>query len=462
MLLGSFILLFVYACFRGLTNDYRVYVFVLLIGFLQDPARKLIPSEPVQMTVLVGVVIFAVLVRQVFLQHRSMVSPFTAWSPSLATPFMIYLSLVFIQAVHSLINFQSSLLTGLGAIFYLAPLVAIVVGYRLFSEFHSLRIFLITYCLFATTVGLSILLSYSGFESDLLGEVGSGLIIYDQGTVLKAYSGLMRSSEIAAWHVSASLCFFIILVVTKFSLKSVFWVSLSAAVLLSAMILTGRRKSIVLVLMFALIYFPLLQHYRKNLSNIVLSMFVVIVLLVLGASFIAPQLQGTTYDLYLARGASVFDDIGGRATQLGIGSVTWAYRIHGFWGGGLGVASQGAQHFVTDYNGGAGEGGLGKIVSELGFFALPILAWLSLRVVQHINRALKAVAKLSPENLSVFVGVLAFLMANLPSFVVASQAFGDVFILLILGLLASSLFAIPKQLTSSISLKLDRASSKLV
>lgn len=452
MLLGFFFLLFAYACFRGLTSDYRMYVFVLLIGFLQDPARKLMPGEPVQMTILVGVVVFAILVRQILMQHRSMVTPFTSWGSSLSAPLTMYLSIVMLQAIHSLVKFQSLLLTGLGAIFYIAPLIAIVVGYRIFSGFSSVRVFLLTYSVFATFVGLTILLSYSGVESSLLGEVGSGLIIYDQGTVLKAYSGLMRSSEISAWHLSASFCFIVIILMsTRFSIGVVFWVALSAVILLSAMILTGRRKSLVQLLLFLLFYIPLLQHYRKNLSNTLFSLFLVAILCLLAASVLTPQLQGTTYDLYIARGVSVFDDLGGRASQLGLGSVVWAYRLHGIFGGGLGVSSQGAQHFVEGYTGGAGEGGLGKIVSELSFFVLPILVWLGLKIIQHINRALKAISVMSPENLSVSVGVLAFLMANLPSFMVASQAFGDVFILLILGLLASSLFAIPKQLSLYLS-----------
>lgn len=432
------------ACFRGLTSDSGVVGFVVLIGFCQDPIRKLIVNEPVAMTVMVGVVAFCMVFRRLLDSHNSMLEPFYGWSTNIAAPLNIYLFVLFLQGVHSFIRYGSVVLTGLGAIFYLAPLVAIVIGYYQFSQFAVIRGFLVSFCTLAFIVCLSVLASFLGVQSELFGEVGSGLIIYDQGTILKAYSGLMRSSEIASWHMGACVCFIIILIVDKGVTFESVVASIIILLLLSAIILTGRRKMLLQIVIFASMYFPVLRYYQGRLSTRFLSVAIIALTLIGVAYFFIPSFEGTEYDLYVARGVSVFGDAGERFTTLGLGSIAWAYKIHGFFGGGLGVAAQGSQHFIEGNVGGAGEGGIGKLVSELGLISLVILAWLSIAFARHLHRCLQMVADLAPEKLLFTVGVLVFLVSNVPTFIVASQVFGDVFILLVLGLLAGSLFALPR------------------
>jgi hypothetical protein len=452
MLVTGFFILLAFACFRGLTSDHGALSFVILIGFFQDPIRKIISGEPVLMTVMVGVVLACMSLRLALDSKNSIFEPFYGWSAHIAAPLNVYLCVLFLQGVHSFVRYGSLVLTGLGAIFYLAPLVAIVVGYFQFRQFKVVKGFLYIFSALAFTVCLSVLASYLGVQSDLFGEVGAGLIIYDQGTILKAYSGLMRSSEIASWHMGACVCFIIILVVDK-GVSLQLFIALAAVVfLLSAIVLTGRRKMLLQIVIFAAMYFPVLRYYQRRLSSRFISIAAIALLLLLSAYWFIPSFEGTEYDLYLARGASVFGDAGERFTTLGLGSIGWAYEAHGFLGGGLGVAAQGSQHFVEGNVGGAGEGGIGKLVSELGLISLVILAWLTLAFAKHLHRCLQMVASLAPEKLLFTVGVLVFLASNVPTFIVASQVFGDVFILLVLGLLAGSLFSLPRQVSSQIEL----------
>lgn len=448
MLIVLFFMVLALACFRGLTSDNGVLGFVILIGFCQDPIRKIMVDEPVVMTVMVGVVAFCMVFRRLLDSQSAMLEPFYGWSTHIAAPLNVYLFVLFLQGVHSFIRYGSVILTGLGAIFYLAPLVAIVVGYYQFHQFKVVRGFLTSFCVLALIVCLSVLASFLGVQSDLFGEVGSGLIIYDQGTILKAYSGLMRSSEIASWHMGACVCFIIILVVDKGVTLESSIASMLVLLLLSAIILTGRRKMILQIVIFSSMYFPVLRYYQGRLSTRFLSAAIIALIFIGVAYFFIPSFEGTEYDLYVARGVSVFGDAGERFTTLGLGSIRWAYQIHGFFGGGLGVAAQGSQHFVEGNVGGAGEGGIGKLVSELGLVSLVILAWLSIAFARHLHRCLQMVADLAPEKLLFSVGVLVFLVSNIPTFIVASQVFGDVFILLVLGLLAGSLFALPRQVSN--------------
>jgi len=345
----------------------------------------------------------------------------------------------------ALVRYKSVVLTGLGAIFYIAPLVAIVVGYYLFRRFEHIRSFISAFCVLAILVAISIFASFFGIESKLLGEVGSGLIIYDQGTILKAYSGLMRSSEIASWHMGACVCFLIILLVDRTSLGSTVIVSGAIALLFAAIVLTGRRKMLVQIAIFAFLYFPILRYYQGRMS----TRFILVVMIGAGVMstvyLFMPSLEGTRYDLYLARGATVFGDAGERFSTLGLGSIQWAYNAYGFFGGGLGVAAQGAQHFGSVSISGAGEGGLGKLVSELGVFSLVFIMWLSWAFAMHLHKCISLVAVAAEARLPLAIGCLVFLMANLPTFIVASQVFGDVFVLIILGILMGALFALPIQ-----------------
>lgn len=449
MLVSAFFLLLAYACFRGLTRDVGVATFVLAIGFMQDPVRKVIAGEPVVMTIMVGLVVASMALRQVLISPRALAEPFSKWTDDVAPVVAIFLLIIGLQAVHSLVRYGSPVLTGLGAIFYIAPLVAIVVAYAHFHRFELVRDFMLTFSVMAITVALSVIYSYSGGESQLLGEVGSGLVIYDQGTILKAYSGLMRSSEIASWHMGVCVCFLVVLVVDRGSLPILLITTLSIALLIGAIILTGRRKMIIQIVIFASIYFPLLRFYQQRLSNRFIALVLVgVAVLSIVYALVLPSFQGTDYDLYLARGASVFADAGERFSTLGLGTISWAFREHGFFGGGLGVASQGAQHFVSGNTGGAGEGGIGKLVSELGLISLLVVAWLGISFARYLHQCLKLVSESVPEKLPFVVGILVFLIANIPTFAIASQVYGDVFVLIILGLLAGALFALPRQVVA--------------
>lgn len=450
MLISLFFIILFFACLQGLNNNSKVAGLILVVGFSQDPIRKLIAGEPVLMTAMVGLVIACVALRCALDSQQSIFEPFVKWPSHINVPLGIYLLIVFVQAAHSIIRYKSPVLTGLGAIFYLAPLVSIVVGYTVFKHFRQIRQFLFLFSCLAIVVALSIFLSFFGVQSDLLGEVGSGLVIYDQGTILRAYSGLMRSSEIASWHMGACICFLVILLIDRASMSSTVLVGLAVALLFAAIILTGRRKMIVQIAIFGSLYFPILRYYQARMSTRFVLVILIGAALLSTAYLFIPSLEGTQYDLYLARGATVFNDAGERFSTLGIGSVGWAYNTFGFFGGGLGVAAQGAQHFVTVSISGAAEGGLGKLASELGVFSLFFIVWLSWAFAMHIHKCVGLVALAAPSRLPLIVGCLAFLFANIPTFIVASQVFGDVFVLTVLGTLAGGLFSLPKLVITDI------------
>jgi hypothetical protein len=76
---------------------------------------------------------------------------------------------------------------------------------------------------------------------------------------------------------------------------------------------------------------------------------------------------------------------------------------------------------------------LGKIVAELGVPGLVLVFWIVGALLLHLGRLIPAVARLDNPIVPFFLGLVAFLGANIPLFIVATQIFGDLFVLLILG-----------------------------
>jgi hypothetical protein len=93
--------------------------------------------------------------------------------------------------------------------------------------------------------------------------------------------------------------------------------------------------------------------------------------------------------------------------------------------------------------GGAGEGGLGKITAELGVPGLAIVLWFGFAAMRYGWYILVFVSKRGPHVSRLAYGLVAFLMANLAVFFIATQLFGDLFVLLSLGLVAGFFLAMP-------------------
>ena len=109
------------------------------------------------------------------------------------------------------------------------------------------------------------------------------------------------------------------------------------------------------------------------------------------------------------------------------------------------MASQGAQHFGggAEVFGGAGEGGLGKITAELGVPGLAVALWFGFAALRYGWHVLVFVSQRSMAVARLAYGLVAFLVANLAVFFVATQLFADMFVLLLLGLVAGFFLATP-------------------
>jgi hypothetical protein len=217
-------------------------------------------------------------------------------------------------------------------------------------------------------------------------------------------------------------------------------------------VLTGRRKIFVEIIIFLCFYLALLLRFRKGGTKLALAT-VVGGFLIFGAVNVwvaekpvdVSAADDVRYQRYAERGASVRGDVGDRVAEIGIAPIGWAIDQFGWLGGGLGVGSQGAQHFGggAEVFGGAAEGGLGKITAELGVPGLLITLWLLVASIRYGWKVLSFVSTKSSSTARLCFGLVAFLMANLAVFAINTQIFGDLFIQLMLGLFGGFFLATP-------------------
>jgi len=372
--------------------------------------------------------------------------PFVGWSDIASQPLALFFLVLGLQFIHSFLRYGNPIVSAIGLLSYTAPFFAIVVGYFLINRTQNIINFMLCYASVGVLLSITVVMSFVGFDYQIFKEVGVGLTIYDQGTVLRSFSGFMRTGEIAAWHIASSCCFLIIIFFSAKRRPSAALLALLVLFMLGAIALTGRRKMLMLVTVFSVVYGLGFSYYRRQLSlNYLLSAGVVVF-----ALWVTVQILGGSGDSvsnYIARGTSVYGSATTRAFELGFKPIGWAFNRVGLFGGGLGIASQGSQFFrTTNIAGGSGEGGLGKIMVELGLPGLIAAIWLIYAFAKYINSSLKLSAQnfVPPQIMPLMLGIACLLLVNVMTFFVATQAYGDMFILIIIGLLAGFLFALPK------------------
>lgn len=450
------------ACLIAFHNWRNGLVASSFMALLQDPLRKLTDGQPVYFVVLTGAV-FAFACAGAVRSGLSL-RPRTVygWRQGLGVPFVAFVVIVVAQAAHSFARYDNPMIPAIGLLSYLAGVPALVLAHHfaISRGLNGIRNWMWVYCAAAMLFLTSVYLEFSGLDWPVLDEVGVGLMIYDVGTILKAYSGFYRASEIAAWHVATVSCFLFLLFAGRKLTTARFAVVLGlVAFLLSVGVLTGRRKMFVEVAVFLSAYFFLLAWFQRGANRLAtasalagLAAYVLIVGLMApdkpeeSSTKYATLETQNRYDYYAARGQTVFEAIPQRFSQLGIEPIAWAIEGSGWLGAGLGAGSQGVQHFVAqgDLNTGAAEGGLGKITLELGFPGLIVALWLAIAFLRHIARILPQVARRSRRHALAAYALLAFLIANAATFSVATQAYGDVYILMSIGWAVGFLLAMPQ------------------
>lgn len=436
-------------------------ILCVVIGILQDPMRKLAPGQPVYYVLLVGVVFALAWVRAALMRVPLGPSVIHGWRRNLKAPFTVFVAIVLAQAGHAWIRYGSPLVPGIGLLVWLAPVPAVMLAYQYAVRrgLAGVRRWLAIYVIVALAALSGVYLEYIGLQWVTLGEIGDGQLLYDLGSVLKAHAGFFRASEIAAWHTATIACFVFTLSLGKrLTLVRVAGALALVAVLVSLGMLTGRRKMLMEITIFITSYVFLVAWLQRGMARLAMIVLIAGFAGYVGiVGFVAPDLVPASYtksmkvenpnglEGYALRGQSVFADIPKRVNDVGWQPLAWAVDTFGWLGAGLGSGSQGTNEIVEAHNidrWGA-EGGLGKIAMELGVPGLLTVLWLLRALGRHVHEELVPLARSSPQHARMAFGFVSFLIANAATFSIATQAYSDLFILLILGWTLGFLFAMP-------------------
>ncbi len=432
-------------------NSIRATVFIVIaVGMIQDPIRKLVPEEPVFFVVMVGIFFATGMIGAMLRNGTRYFVPLLGFNNLLYYPIMSFLIILLIQTFATIIRYDQVVLAVVGLSGYLAPLLALPLAYSYVNTLEDVKRLLAAYIGFNCFVALGVYLSFLGVDWAILKQVGQGIVIYDLGTVLTAHSGFARSAEIAAWHMAASACMLGTLSALTKKTSHRFWFAFLIVIMVGGIVLTGRRKMLMEIVVFGFFYFSMLIFTRTTGKKVFVGTLIIGLGLTVwfGLQEMFPEKYESQVDLYLKRGATVFEDAPQRFSLLGLGSLQSALQRVGWLGAGMGIGSQGARYFsdasVTAIIGGSTEGGLGKLVVELGMPGLFLLLWLLWRINQNISKILQYCNVVDKTAAHLGVAIAAFLVTNILVFVVASQVYGDLFILLLLGIFVGILFATPK------------------
>lgn len=448
MLLALVAFISMVVLFVGAQNWRMGIIGVLLVGVLQDPFRKLTPGVP-SYYLLWAAVIFGIIVLGALPRMRLRVLPtLSLFNPGLRTAWEIFIAVILLQAFHALVRWGSPLLPVLGLMFYLSPIVALVVGFSFAPNERWLRRFLFGYVAVVVPAALTVYLSVDYSDQwDILKDigifVGKEMKIYDVGTVLASHPGIFRVGEIAGWHAGTAAMFLFILYSRDTSAFKKAVMVLLVIALVGAILLTGRRKMLAALTIFVFAQAVILAYFHRGAWR----QTVLLVALGLGGTVTIGALDPTSQEsLYVERGSSVYGATEGRlATTIQLLQSALS-RSSGI-GLGAGTSAQGAQHVGGQLReaGAAGEAGISKILLELGLPGLFAMLLLIYRLATTHFRAMRILAVMDDRLLYYAASFAAFFVANAATFFVASQVYGDVFVLIVLGISAGMMFSVQLQ-----------------
>jgi hypothetical protein len=204
---------------------------------------------------------------------------------------------------------------------------------------------------------------------------------------------------------------------------------LTAAVGGMGVLVCGRRKMVSMLPVFLLVYLVLnIRHGRFRQLGWALAAVVLVCTLgqqvyrVVGVDEVVMRFYGTALD-------TARDDI----QRQGVESVFGTYQQAGFFGYGLGMATQGTHHIAADRPRVWQESGPSKLMAELGVPGFVGFIILGVALLRALAVDLRRAADSSLY--AVFSGLAAVVIANGAAGIVSAQIFGDPFVAAFLSLL---------------------------
>lgn len=413
----------------------RAWIMAILCGVVQDPLRKLTTGSPVFMTFSIVAVYAAIMVvnqRNLQTNAREFAKRFsniTSW-------FGLFFFFLILAAMNGLFTYGVGLwqVPLLSLFVYLLPIPAMLVGYIYLTDEPLLYRFFRFYAAVTSVALIGSLLEYLRVDSKALGMVAQvgDQIRHLPGIQIRMISGFYRAPDIMGWHAATLTSIAIAMVVRGGMGRSSWpWMTAAAWGFYNCMI-SGRRKAVYYVAVFALVFF---WRYAKRLKPAHIASFIVMAGVL---TYVVHRIESNEGSSVYARGAATTKAEVAERLEGGLGETI---RQFGIMGAGLGTATQGIRHITgSDTNIGWQEGGLGKLAIELGVPGL-IAALLFVLAMMRMMLRISKHPDIDESSQFVRVMLLALVVANMANFIASAQAYSDPVLTLMTAFFVGCLFA---------------------
>lgn len=415
----------------------RGWLLAVLCGVLQDPARKLTPGAPVAMTLSIVVVyIVVIFAAQGSLQReaREFSRRFSQVKVAAGAVFVFLI----LAALNGLVTYglENWKAPALALFIYCTPIPAVILGFTWLQREEQMIVFFRFYAILTSITLIGTMLEYLGYQWRVLGTVALSDVNlrFLPGLQIRMLSGFYRAPDIMGWHAATLAMIGIAMAVRGATIQRAWpWMGVTAWGFLNCLI-SGRRKAVYMVAVFAAAF---LFRYLRRLSTSQAIAFLFAGLVV--AIVVQKVGQDEGASVY-TRGASTTK---GEVFSRLEGGFFETIRQTGIMGGGLGTATQGVYHVLTEK--GAEkmswqEGGLGKLTMELGVPGVAAVAFLAIAL-------LSLMLKISrhpdvPGSSQILRATLfGIVIANVVEFMVSAQAYSDAVLTLMTAFFVGCLLA---------------------
>lgn len=441
MVTGAFLVFVAFSAAVALVDWRRGWLLALVVGALQDPARKLTPGTPVTMTFSV-MIVYAALFVSANRELQRGVFDFIARFGRVTRIALVCLALIFIAAMTGIVTFGLAnwKVPMLSLFIYVAPIPAILIGYIYLRREQMLYRFFTFYASITAIALIGTLLEYLRVDFPALGLVSwtGDYVRFLPGIQIRMLSGFFRSPDTMGWHAATLTCIGIAMAARAgFALRGGSgprawpWFFITGWGFLNCLI-SGRRKAVYFVLVFALVF--LWRYFRRLTQSQIVAMTLAGVAMLVVIQNLASGDESSAY----ARG-TITSRL--EISQRLEGGLVETIRQFGIMGAGLGSATQGVRHLLgTSLDVGWQEGGLGKLAVEIGIpgvIAVVILAWTMFRLFLLLTR----IDDVPGSSQLLRVTLFAMVVANGVNFMASAQAYTDPVLALFTAFVVGCLFA---------------------
>ena len=323
----------------------------------------------------------------------------------------------------------------LGAFGYIAPMLGIVIGFVFSQNTKRLLRFLTFYCFLVAVMLSGTLMEYMNIFPDwkAIGTSAMKMVwikYVSFGHTIYMKAGFFRSPDIMGWHGAMMT----MLALTLFFVnrpKLSRWVWLIFAVWgVLCIVISGRYKMIAMPMVWAVSFAILISLYHGIAR--VIGIALIGVLVITGMNMVSSKvgLGGSDFMLYATSPLSYSVE---RVEGHGVRGVIGTYQQVGFWGNGLGFATQGVLHTGVKFKRAGRKQDLAKIMGELGVGGMVFFILLCISLfVALISNVRGGLYKGSLFDLR--AGMLSIIIANAFAFVVSCLIYSDVFVLSIISM----------------------------